>query len=102
MNTMRVGTVSVALFLVVLASVSSAQGQTTYRIINVKSGKVLMVADSSADTGAGLLQGHYTGNSSQHWSIERTVSGCKITNQHSRKVLDLPDSFAEQGVQVIQ
>ena len=50
-------------------------GDGSYRIVNLKSGKVLMPTGSKAKKGAAVVQGTWSGKTCQRWKLKKTSDG---------------------------
>ena len=75
----------------------------TFKIVNVKSGKLLDVSGGSKENGATVLQWRDTGADNQHWKFVKLNDGSyKIENVNSGKALDVERASLDDGASVHQ
>lgn len=76
-------------------------GDGYYKIINVKSGKVLDVANNGKTNGTNVWQYEYNGTDAQKWKFQKTSDGYyNIVSKSSGLVLDIADAKIECGSNV--
>ncbi len=74
-----------------------------YQCVNVRSDKVLDVAQSSIEDGATVLQWSSTGKPHQRWAFQSTADGYHtLMCVHSGKVLDVTGSSTADGARIVQ
>ncbi|WP_435318027.1 RICIN domain-containing protein [Haloarchaeobius sp. TZWSO28] len=74
-----------------------------YKIVNVKSGKALDVADLSDDNGANVVQWEYNAGPNQRWQVDYLGdSQYRFVAKHSDKVFDVKDESKDNGKTIHQ
>ncbi|WP_435363615.1 RICIN domain-containing protein [Haloarchaeobius sp. DYHT-AS-18] len=74
-----------------------------YKIVNVKSGKVLDIENLSDDNGANLHQMEYSGGANQRWQVDYLGdSQYRFVAKHSDKVFDVKDESKDNGKTIHQ
>lgn len=72
------------------------------KLVHVKTGKVLAVADNSDEAGAKAVLAKDDGSKAQQWTFEKDGDHYKLVNRKSGKVLDVEGESTDEGGAIIQ
>jgi hypothetical protein len=91
-----------AAFVLSFALRASAQDAKPVKLVHVETGKVLALADDSADAGAKAVLAKDEANEARQWKLEKDGDQYKITNRKTGKVLDVFENSKDDGGAIIQ
>jgi hypothetical protein len=84
-----------------LVAAAGAEDAKPVKIVHVTTGKVLAVADDSAEAGARAVLAKDDNSDGQQWTFEKDGSFYKLVNKKSGKVLDVFEESKDEGGQII-
>jgi Ricin-type beta-trefoil lectin domain-like len=84
------------------AAQAAADDAKYVKLVHVKTGKVLALADNSDEAGAKAVLAKDDGSKAQQWKFEKDGDHYKLVNRKSGKVLDVEGESMDEGGAIIQ